>query len=382
MIEEYIKHVSNRKYDLEVYETDASGIKGNAAVVIWPEDEDDVRKAIMYSKRTKHDITIRGGGSGFAGGAVPQDSIVLDMSRMNKAIAFDKKTVTVQAGVVIDSLNMGLVKGELYFPIIPLNFKVATVGGMLATNCIGLRSKHYGRLDRWVEEVRFIDGLGRLQKTNDMKIFLGREGTTGVITSAKLKLTEIPDLVTMNLLSFNNITDCVDEAIKLKENHDVSNITFLDRICSRVLGLGDKNHVIVEYLSNQGKIENEEEIKSLSKLLEGLPTVLLSKNFVSVHDPMFKIENVDKFLYWLNERKIPCYADLGFGVVYVHLKEDDRYLNEMYNVVESLKGIVPGCLGVGLRKKGRIDKQIILDFMSLRQEYDPRKTFNRGKVYD
>jgi len=382
MIEGYVKHVSNKEYDLQVYETDASGIKGTAALVVWPENEEEVRKTILYSKRTHHDVTIRGAGSGLAGGAVPQNSIVLDMSRMNKAIAFDKKTATVQAGVVVDDLNKGLEKGGLYFPVCPLNSKVATVGGMLATNCLGLRSNHYGKLDKWVEEVRFIDGFGRLKKTKDMKDFLGKEGTTGVITSAKLRLTEIPELVTMNFLSFKNITEFIDETIRLKESPDVSSITFFDRICSRVLGLGDKNHLLVEYLSNQGKIKDEEEIKGLLKLKESLPTMLLSKNFVSVHDPMFKIENVDKFLYWLGERKIPCYADLAFGVVFVHLKEGDRYLDKMYKIIASLKGTVPGCLGVGLRKKGRLDKELVLEFMSSRQEYDPRKTFNRGKVYD
>jgi len=100
---------------LQIYETDASQLKGNVLDVVTPKTIMEVRNIIARSRR----IVPRGGGTGLAGGCVPRDGdVVLDLSKLGAIGSFDKerKTVEVEAGVILDELQAYLAKYRLEFP--------------------------------------------------------------------------------------------------------------------------------------------------------------------------------------------------------------------------------------------------------------------------
>ena len=104
-----------------VYSTDSSTIKGEAIAVAWPSNLDELQRLMRIVTREKIVITLRGGGTSLVGGAVPQNSLVVDMSRFNKIKHMnpEERSVVVEAGVVLDELNNVLEGYGFEFPIQP-----------------------------------------------------------------------------------------------------------------------------------------------------------------------------------------------------------------------------------------------------------------------
>src|SRR3989338_10991123 len=146
---------------LAVYATDASGIKGKAAGIFSPTTIDEVQKIIASASL---DIVPRGSGTNLMGGAVPNNSIVVEMRTMNAVTNVDtqKKTALVQAGVTVKELNekLNFIGGE--FPV-SLN-EQSTIGSMIAVNAVGHKSMRYGSMKEWIEEIEFVNGKGEIVK--------------------------------------------------------------------------------------------------------------------------------------------------------------------------------------------------------------------------
>jgi len=129
-----------------LYSTDASIYEVEPLVVVHPLDENDVRACLKLGGQQGVPVTARGAGSGLAGEALGH-GIVLDFSaRMNRIVELDleRRVVTVQAGVVLDSLNRGLARHGLRFGPDPASSSRCTLGGMIGNNSSGARSLKYG----------------------------------------------------------------------------------------------------------------------------------------------------------------------------------------------------------------------------------------------
>src|SRR3989338_7658602 len=115
------------KKELVAYSTDASGDMGRVERLVLPESVNDVQRIIKTSFNL--DIVPRGAGTGFVGGAVPSNSIVVDLSKMNKIISFDMKEmkVKVESGITVRELNERLQKADLEFPIVTSNYGIASI---------------------------------------------------------------------------------------------------------------------------------------------------------------------------------------------------------------------------------------------------------------
>src|SRR4030042_2386019 len=177
------------KKEMVCYNTDASRLIGNTKSVFFPKTVKEVQKII---KTSKLDIIPRGAGSEKVGGVIPNNSVVVDMSKMNKASNFNllKRTVCVEAGITIRELNEKLNKMGFEFPIQTNNQGISSIGGMIALNQIGNREMKYGKMKDWVEEIEFVDGRGEIRKIGKSEIVdvCGMEGITGIIISAVLKI--------------------------------------------------------------------------------------------------------------------------------------------------------------------------------------------------
>ncbi|MBU3913764.1 MAG: FAD-binding oxidoreductase [Nanoarchaeota archaeon] len=370
-----------KQIDLIAYSTDASMIEGNAISIIFPESVEKIQEAV----RNFNGITIRGGGSGLVGGAVPQNCVVLDMSKMSKILKFDlaKRDIEVEAGIILDELNSYLDKHGLEFPVNPSSHSICTIGGMIATNAVGSRAIKYGRTSDWVSRVWVIDGRGEVIEAGKTEIddFSGLEGITGVIFKARLKL--IPKMKrTASLVSMSSLSDVQGLVMNLKLREDVSAIEFFDRFISGLLNLPDSNHLIVEYESEEGKMKGEDYIRVMN-LRDNIYPTLASAGFTHIEDPKILIHKFSEFAEFLQENKIPFFGHVGSGIIHpVYRKGQESLIRETIKLTKKLHGQVSGEHGIGLSKKEFLEPGDIKIIERIKKRRDPLNKLNCGKVID
>lgn len=378
------ENVLESRIDLMVYASDASMREGKASVIVFPMDTEQVRKLVRYASRTDSNITIRAGGSGLSGGATPNDSIVVDLSKMNKIIEIDRaaKTAVVQAGVVLDDLNREL-EPELCFPIRPSSHSVATIGGMISTNAAGNNAIRFGSTAEWVIGLRVVDGTGKLFEVEqkDIMNFCGREGTTGIILEATIKLSHMIETKSMEHLRFADVNDLFEAVKKYRDNKNLTSIEFFNRFCAKLARVDDQNHLIIGFESDDGSVKSPEEIKKLWEIREGMGPKSSGAGFTVMEDPRVPDSGLSEFLRWVEEKELPCFGHIGLGIFHPRFKkEDEALIKEMFAMVLKMGGSVSGEHGIGLTKKEYAEKRIVEEIKALKKEYDPENILNRGKI--
>ena len=383
-IRKIIPKVSVEEADCIVYSTDASQVRKRAEVVAWPTDTSQLRKLVHYALRSKINIIPRGAGTGLAGACVPsKDSVILDMSMMNRVLSLDidAKTVTVQPGIVIEDLNRKLDRYDLFFPVIPSSHKVCQVGASLATNASGNRAIRFGNMADWVEEVKMVDGAGKELTIKDPKEIAGSEGLLGIITELKLKLTEVIQNTSLSIESFTDIDNFVARVLKVRMDADVLALEFLDRLSSHMCSMKPEYNLFIEYSTEEGNLKDPEKIDEVWRIREGLGPVLSAKRYSIMEDPWIPENNYSKFIRWLNNNKVPVFGHIGTGIFHPRFKPDQgKLIRQMYEYVRKLDGRVSGEHGIGIRKKDYVPRGDKERLKKLKDKYDPEGIFNVGKV--
>jgi len=361
------EYVSEEDASKMIYSSDASQIEGKTVLVVRPGDAKEVHQIILFVKRNHANIVIRGGGTGLVGGAVPENSVVLDLSRMNKILVHGIDFVIVEPGVILGDLNDIL--GDKMFPVIPASYKSCTIGGMIATNAVGTRAVKYGKTGNWVREVEIIDGDGRSRKAN-LDDVIGKEGVTGVIVSAKLRIINKPKKRKVEMFKLDYLQEIM---FKLREFEDVSAVEFINKKAAIISGLEEKYYLIVE------KEDEEEGGSEYWKIREDLYPKLASSGYPIIEDPKIDLANMEKFLKWLDENDIPSFGHISMGIIHPCFENENK-LEELYDMVSDLGGAVSGEHGIGIKKKRFASKEFKENIKKLKIKYDRDSVFNRGKL--
>ena len=243
--------------EIRKYLSDESGYRGVCDTVSFPESEKDILKIVKQSNTTKTKITISGNGTGLTGGRVPEGGIVLSMEKLNKIpeINENEKYAVVQPGVILDDLQNFVENKGLFYPPDPTE-RNCFIGSTVATNSSGARTFKYGPTRDYVLELRVILANGKIlnlirgqniafgfnaviqtedgtdivftipdykmpetknaagyycKKDMDLiDLFIGSEGTFGIITGIKLKLIELPRNIMSCIIFFNSEEDALD----------------------------------------------------------------------------------------------------------------------------------------------------------------------------
>ena len=364
-----------------VYSTDARQIEGIATGVFFPRSEIEIQQII----RAGNNFVARGAGSGLVGGSVPQNSVVIDLSKMNRILKFDKEKgeVEVEAGIILDELNDYLSRYGLEFPVNPSSHAICTIGGMIATNAVGSRAVKYGKTSNWLREIEVVDGNGNLLEIGkaDLSDFSGLEGITGIIVKAKLKLVE-KKYRSASLFKLDSVQEAVSAARKLKMEKNVSMIEFFDKTVSSLFGLGESYHILTEFEGDEGNLKDKT-YEEIMKIRDNTYPSLAALGYVIIEDPKIFLERLPEFAEYLEKEKVPFFGHLGEGIIHpVFLKEDRKKIREMLIYVRKLHGKITGEHGIGLLKKEfveEIDKKI---YRRLKKRYDPECKINCGKIFD
>ena len=195
--------------DLSAWESDwRKRSRGKALAVVRPDSATQVAQVVQACARHGVSMVPQGGNTGLVVGSTPDDSgrqVVLSMQRMNRVLAIDKAnlTVTVEAGCILQALQERAQQEGLLFPLSLAAEGSCTIGGNLATNAGGTQVLRYGNTRELCLGLQVVtaqgevwEGLSGLRKDNtgyDLRdLFIGSEGTLGVITAATLKLYPLP----------------------------------------------------------------------------------------------------------------------------------------------------------------------------------------------
>jgi FAD/FMN-containing dehydrogenase len=199
--------ITQEPLDLENFGRDWTRVyPPNPSAIVFPRSTDEVSRFLKLCQQNKTAVVPSGGRTGLAGGAVATSGeVVLNLTRMNQLGPIDTlgQTIRVQAGAVTEAIHHQCEPLGLTWPIDFASKGSSQVGGNIATNAGGLKVIRYGLTRQWVLGLQVVtmDGTilelnGALEKNNtgvDLRqLFIGSEGTLGIITEATLKLTSLP----------------------------------------------------------------------------------------------------------------------------------------------------------------------------------------------
>ncbi|MCK5884604.1 MAG: FAD-binding protein [Bacteriovoracaceae bacterium] len=475
-----------------LYSTDASMFRVLPQYVVEPENIDDVRAALKMAREKKIHVACRGGGTGLAGESL-SEGMVIDFSvhfdRILKLVP-EKQTVIVEAGVIHGVLNKKLAEYGLLFGPDPATSNRCTMGGMLANNSTGAHSLRYGMTMDWVVglKVMLSDGevvqlrrdhrdqisredfkkVIRLLKANEelidikwpktprnrhgyllrdivhrdgtvdlFKLFVGSEGTLGVILEAELKVAKLPTYSKLICLSFATRKDAATATATLLK-YDPGAVEIVDSICLDLArssetylsifprevdsilmveldgeNLDDitrKTREITEEYVGEGKLatgiiiprddEEKKTIWQMRKLIAGMINKVPGKfqpvpviEDVCIRPELLPLyfEAVDDILK-KRGLKFLCFGHAGDGTVHIRpfldLKNETTYqwlpsvCDEIYKVTLEMEGTISGEHGDGYLRAPFIEKQygeLFPVFVELKKILDPYNILNPDK---
>ncbi len=187
--------------------TETQGLSGQPDAVVLPASTDEVRAVVAWCCEQEVPIVPRGGGSGFAGGAVPlHGGVVVALDRMTRVRQFDPLLwrIHVEAGLRTSELRRIARESGLLFPPDPGAAEQSQIGGNIATNAGGPHAFKYGVTGRWVTGLQAVVPPGEVVEVGgplrkdvagyDLKsLLIGSEGTLGIVTAAWLRLIPAPE---------------------------------------------------------------------------------------------------------------------------------------------------------------------------------------------
>ena len=244
--------------DLTAYEQDwRQRACGRALAVVRPGSTDEVAAVVRACAARGASIVPQGGNTGLAVGSVPDDSgtqVVLSLRRMDAVRAIDAAnlTITVEAGGILQNLQQAAEQAGFLFPLSMASEGSCTIGGNLAANAGGTQVVRYGNarelclgLEVVTAQGEVWDGLSGLRKDNtgyDLRdLFIGSEGTLGIITAATMKLYPLPAARLIAWAAVPSMQAAVD-LLGLAHQHLGAGLTGFEVMNQFALSLVDKHY--------------------------------------------------------------------------------------------------------------------------------------------
>ncbi len=225
-------------FDLDRYTGDAlsptrayhagDAFERTADVVVRPGATPEITRVVRLANELLVPIVPFGAGTGVMGGAVPiRGGIVLDMQRLDRLLAVDPVGLTaeVEAGAVLGDVERVLAEEGLMLGHDPYSVPIATIAGTISTNGVGYRASAYGPMGDQVVGLEAVLPDGRVITTravpkyssgpNLNQLFIGTEGSFGVITKATIKVFRLPEAQVFSAVSFDSFGQGFNSAVEM-----------------------------------------------------------------------------------------------------------------------------------------------------------------------
>jgi FAD/FMN-containing dehydrogenase len=421
--------------------------KGQALAVVKPQTTDQIVKLVRLCQLNSISIIPQGGNTSLCGGATPLDQsfpsqIVVNFSLMNKILAIDieNNSITVEAGCTLSQIIKYAEKHKRYFPLSIASEGSCQIGGNIATNAGGIHVIKYGMvrdmvlgLEIVLPDGRIINQLNCLRKNNsylDLKqIFIGSEGTLGIISKAVLKLYPVPLGYVTGLISVKSISQAIELLNILSVHFSVCAFEIIGQTMQQIynakftanqIPLSDAWVILFELqtpdldnaieliskigLDTQQLIINDNLTlrNKLWQIRENLPVAEKMYGVAVKHDISLPISRIEEFIL-LNQKNIKksypeaqiiIFGHLGDGNLHYNVQlatqaetvSQENNINQIvYTDVLSLGGSISAEHGIGQLKLSWYKDSSDLNSYNLagqiKQLLDPNNLFNPNKIF-
>jgi FAD/FMN-containing dehydrogenase len=445
--------------EIQQYVTERRGLyPGRSPLVLRPGGVEEVSRIMKLATETRTSIVPQGGNTGLVGGQMPDRSggeIVLSLSRLNRIreIDPDANTITAEAGVVLEALQKAADKAGRLFPLSLAAQGSCQIGGNLSTNAGGTGVLAYGNtrelclgLEVVLPTGEVLDDLRKLKKDNtgyDLKnLFIGAEGTLGVITAAVLKLFPKPKGREVAWVGLGSPDDAL-ALFNLATEKTGSGLTAFELIASIALDFAARHipgmvrplegdwpwYVLMEVSSGRSPEDARDIIEGVLaegldrqlagdavialnlaqgsafwRIREGIPEAQIPEGASIKHDISVPVSAIPKFIERASRvvasvspgARVVCFGHMGDGNLHYNISQpvgDDpkvflglyRTMNKaVHDVVRELDGSISAEHGIGQLKRDELiatAPPIAIDLMRrVKASFDPAGIMNPGKV--
>lgn len=415
--------------------------------VFLPLNEDEVVEIVKYAHTNDIKMICRGAGTGAVGSQVPVlgDEFIIDLSLMNQIKSLDEETLTltVGPGVLLEEVQKYVENKGYFYPPDP-GSKMSTIGGNVSTNAGGMRALKYGTTRNYVRSMNVVlsDGtkvkLGGLTIKDssgyDLKdLFIGSEGTLGIITEIQLKIIPKPKHQKSMILAFNNVVEATDTVLSILKNgfmptalellekeavlysesflkqkfpSQVGNAYILATIDGNDLKEIESTILGIKQLVEKQVIEfiilDEADEKLAWMIRDNILYALYALTQFEMLDEVVPINQFGKMIRYTKElqekHKIEVlnFGHAGDGNIHTIILKKDysdetwkvkrvEFLDDLYDKVKELGGLVSAEHGIGYTKKSYFlkitDSNKIEIMRAIKNALDPKNLLNPTKVF-
>ncbi len=434
-----------------MYSTDSTNItnpKEMASVVVFPENTLQVSEIMKYAYSKKVPVIARAAGTNLCGACLPKKGgIILDFSKMNKILEINKNNLVckVEPGVVIEDLQKEVEKYDLFYPPDPSNLKVSMIGGSIGLSSGGPHTFKYGATKDYVIGLEIVTSDGRIMHTgsncskdvtgyNMTQLFIGSEGTLGIVTQATLRLIPKPEAKRVMLAYFDTLEDTSKTAndiisnlitpsvIDLMDKNTLTTVESFypcglktDKTAALLIEIdGFKTNLDSQYekIINICKVNNSSYIQTastkeeedriwISRRSSFGATAKLAPN-VLTEDVVVPRENIVPLVKGIHEicdryhLKTCIMGHIGDGNIHpniaLDLRNPEEVLNfqmakkELFELALSLNGNLSGEHGIGCEKsefiEQALDRNNLFFMKKMKEIFDPKNILNPGKIFN
>ena len=427
--------------------TNLPRIKNLPDAVVFVETIEEVQNVVRLANKYKTPVICRGAGTNVVGAcSTEHGGIVLNFSKMNKIldISVENMTARVQPGVIVGELQKKAEALGLYYPPDPSNLAVSTIGGSIAQASGGARTFKYGSTKDYVLDLLVVTADGNILRTGSSTIknatgynlntlFVGSEGTLGIVVEATMKLIPKPETVRVIMAYFDTVREAVETVNTIIEQRIYpATLDFMDKnaiqtverfypaglLCDKEAALvievdgieqavDIQQKAIVSILEQCGasKIQysrNEEEYHKIwTARRSSMGACAKLKPNVTTDDVIVPRKNLEALVLGIREICEKYHLDVcmvghvGDGSVHPQIPIDysdkDEYRrfklakNEIYELTARLDGILSGEHGIGSVKREHISKVINAEALNcmrtIKKVFDPNNILNPYKIF-
>lgn len=436
--------VSREQRQCYSYDARTGGVTPD--LVVFPSSAGEVSQILVLANRNRFPVIPRGQGSGLTGGSVPiNGGVVMTFTRMNRILEIDMKNLiaVVEPGVITYVFQEEVAKFGLFYPPDPASYKYSTIGGNVAECSGGPNSMKYGVTRDYVLGLEVVKPTGEIISTGvktmksvvgyDLtRLFVGSEGTLGVITKIILKLIPAPEAKATILALFKDVENTAEAVSGIVAAKIVpSTIEFMDRASIRCSEQANPMG-IPEEIEGLLLIEIDGNADAIQALAQRIKAVLIEHDAADVKltqdpgeaDKLWQARRVvSQATYNLNPVKIAedvvvprsnipvlirfleetgkkydipilSFGHAGDGNFHVSLMikdtEEDyakahKAVREIFVETLRLGGTLSGEHGIGTAKAPylsmELSPEVIQTMRSIKELFDPNNILNPGKIF-